>query len=193
MKSILKKAWRNILVTGVLSIVFGILTYVWPGATVTTLAWLFAFSVIAQGISLASAGWQGRKDEKNWWIFLLLGVVNIIAGLVCFLNPGLTAVFLVTIMGFSWLFSGALEIYAAIRLRKEIENEGWLILGGVLSVIAGIFVIANPGGGALAMVWLIAAFAIVFGIFMILLALKAKNWVVNTKDKVQEKVQSFRQ
>jgi uncharacterized membrane protein HdeD (DUF308 family) len=112
--------------------------------------------------------------------------------LACFFNPGLTAVFLVTIMGFSWLFSGALEIYAAIRLRKEIDNEGWLILSGVLSMLAGIFVIANPGGGALAMVWLIAAFAIVFGIFMILLALKAKNWVVNAQEKVQQKVQSLR-
>jgi uncharacterized membrane protein HdeD (DUF308 family) len=70
MKLILKKAWRNILITGILSIVFGILTYVWPGVTVTTLAWLFAFSVIAQGIALASAGWQGRKDEKNWSISL---------------------------------------------------------------------------------------------------------------------------
>jgi len=189
MKQVLKKAWKNILITGILSILFGVLTYGWPGVTVTTLAWIFAFSVIAQGVSLASAGWQSRSEEKNWWVFLLIGIVNIIAGLVCFFNPGLTAVFLVTVMGFSWLFSGLLEIYAAIRLRKEIDNEGWLILGGLLSVAAGLSVIIHPGAGALAMAWLIAAFSILFGIALILLALKAKNWVIDARQKVE----AFRQ
>jgi len=186
MKGILKKAWKNILFTGIFSIIFGVLTYAWPGVTVVTLAWLFAFSVIAQGISLAHAGWQGRNDEKNWWLILLLGIINIIAGVVCFTKPGMTAIFLVTLMGISWLFTGILEIYAAIRLRKEIDNEGWLILGGILSVISGLFVIARPGAGALAMTWLIATFAVVFGIFMILLALRAKKWSGKVGDRIEE-------
>lgn len=185
MKKVLHKAWRNILITGILSIVFGVLTFAWPGVTVTTLAWIFAFSVIAQGLSLASAGWQSRADEKNWWILLLIGIINIVAGLVCFFNPGLTAVFLVTLMGLSWLFSGVLEVYAAIKLRKEIDNEGWLILGGLLSVAAGLVVIVRPGAGALAMAWLIATYAIVFGILLILLAYKAKGWVSDVREKVQ--------
>lgn len=184
MKKVLHKAWRNVLVAGILSILFGVLTYAWPGATVTTLAWIFAFSVIAQGISLASAGWQSRSEEKNWWIFLLIGIINIVAGLACFFNPGLTAVFLVTLMGLSWLFSGVLEIYAAIKLRKEIDNEGWLILGGLLSVVSGLVVIVHPGAGALAMAWLIATYAVVFGILLILLAVKAKNWVADAREKV---------
>jgi uncharacterized membrane protein HdeD (DUF308 family) len=189
MRKVLKRAWRNILLVGVLSILFGVLTYVWPGVTVTTLAWIFAFSVIAQGISLASAGWQSRQDEPNWWIFLLIGIVNIIAGLVCFFNPGLTAIFLVTLMGVSWLVSGVLEIYAAIRLRKEIDNEGWLILGGLLSVIAGAIVIIHPGAGALAMTTLIAIYAILFGVALIALAFKAKGWV----EEKREQIQSLRQ
>ena len=186
MKEILKKAWRNVLITGILSILFGVFTLLWPGVTLTSLVWIFAFSVIAQGISVIHGSWITRNVNKNWWIFLLLGIVYIVAGIVCFANPGLTAVYLVILMGISWLVTGLLEIYAAISLRKEIENEGWLILGGLLSVIAGIYVVLRPGAGALALLWLIGGFSIAFGIMLIMLALRAKNWAVNVKEKLAE-------
>jgi uncharacterized membrane protein HdeD (DUF308 family) len=80
-------------------------------------------------------------------------------------------------MGVSWLITGLMEIYAGISLRKEITNEGWLILAGVLSVLAGLFLMFRTAEGALALIWLIAGFAIVFGIILVLLAIKAKGWV----------------
>src|SRR4249920_2668203 len=111
MKEILKKAWRNVLLAGIFSILFGLLTLFWPGVTLTTLVWIFAFAVIAQGISVIHGSWVARGLDPNWWVFLLLGIVYVIAGIICFANPGLTAVYLVILMGVSWLITGVLEIY----------------------------------------------------------------------------------
>ena len=184
MKEILKRAWRNLLFTGILSILFGIMTLIWPGVTLTTLTWIFAIAVIGQGISVIHAGWTAKNVNSNWWIFLLLGIVYVVAGIICFANPGLTAIFLVTLMGLSWLITGLLEIYAAITLRKEIQNEGWLALSGALSTLTGLYVVLRPGAGALALLWLIGGFSIAFGIVLIMLAMKAKNWASEVKTKI---------
>src|SRR6476646_10391792 len=126
MKAILKKTWRNILVWGVLSI-------------------LFAISVIAGGIAILAGAWQTKDEDKNWWVMLLTGIINIVAGIICIANPGITALFFVVLLGVSWLITGLMEIYAAISLRKEITNEGWLALAGILSVLSGLFLIFRTG------------------------------------------------
>ena len=177
MKAILKKTWRHILIWGVLSILFGIISFAWPGLTLRTLVYLFAIAVIAEGLAVLAGAWQTKDENKNWWVMLLTGIINIVAGIICIANPGITALFFVVLIGVSWLITGLMEIYAAISLRKEITNEGWLALAGVLSVLAGLFLIFRTGEGALALIWLIAGFAIVFGIVLVLLALKAKSWV----------------
>jgi uncharacterized membrane protein HdeD (DUF308 family) len=141
MKAVLKKIWKHILVWGIVSILFGILSFVWPGLTLSSLVYLFAFSVIGQGIAVISGAWQAKGEDKNWWVVLLLGIVNVIAGVLCLTNPGITAIFFVTLIGVSWLITGMMEIYAAISLRKEITNEGWLALAGLLSVVAGLSLI----------------------------------------------------
>ena len=177
MKAILKKIWMHILIWGVLSILFGIVSFAWPGLTLRILVYLFAISVIVEGVAIL-AGLLGAKGKsQNWWIMLLTGIVNIVAGIICLANPGITALFFVTLIGVSWLITGFMEIFAAISLRKEITNEGWLALAGLLSILSGLFLIFRTGEGALAMIWLIAGYAIIFGIVLILLALKAKNWV----------------
>ena len=81
---------------------------------------------------------------------------------------------LLAIIAFAAIVRGVFEIAAGIRLRKEIEGEFWLILGGVLSMVFGIFLLLRPGVGALAVVWLIGGYAIVFGIVAILLAFRLR-------------------
>jgi len=177
MKAILKKIWGHILVWGVLSILFGIISFAWPGLTLTTLVYLFAIAVIAEGIAILAGAWQAKDEDRNWWVMLLTGIINSVAGIICIANPGITALFFVILMGVSWLITGLMEIYAGISLRREITNEGWLILAGILSALSGLFLIFRTEEGALALIWLIAGFAIVFGIILVLLALRAKSWV----------------
>ena len=182
MKQILHRAWRHLLVTGICSLLFGILALVWPAISLFTLIWMFAAFIIIQGIVIMVGALQSRKDEKNWWLLLLYGLLCVATGVVAGLYPGLTTIILGFIISVNFLLSGILQIVMAIQLRKEIKGEGWLIISGLLLAAAGIYLLLIPGGGALAMLWVIAVAAIAFGIFYIMLALKARSWVRDLRE-----------
>jgi uncharacterized membrane protein HdeD (DUF308 family) len=113
-----------------------------------------------------------RTEHDHRWGLLLEGVVGVGAGIVTFLWPDLTALVLLYIIAAWALLTGVLELVAAVRLRKVIQNEWWLVLSGIVSVLFGLVLIAAPGAGALAVVWLIGAYAIVFGILLVGLAMR---------------------
>jgi uncharacterized membrane protein HdeD (DUF308 family) len=117
---------------------------------------------------------EGGEMTPRWWL-AIVGIAGIAAGLVTFYWPGITALVLITLIGAWILAHGVMEIIGAIKLRNEIDNEWLLILSGLLSVVVGIVVLAQPGAGALALVWLIAGYAVAFGILMIALSLRLKS------------------
>jgi uncharacterized membrane protein HdeD (DUF308 family) len=90
--------------------------------------------------------------------------------------PNLTAVVLVLIIGATALGSGIVDIVIAIRLRKTIPGEEFLILNGIISIAFGVFVFFFPGAGDLALVWLISMYAIVSGFLLLSLAWRARSW-----------------
>src|SRR6185295_15623318 len=98
-----------------------------------------------------------------------------IVGLLTFLMPGVTALVLLVFIATWAIVLGIFQIIGAIRLRKEIDNEWTLGLSGALSVLFGIVILIAPGAGALGLVWAIAAYAIVFGVLLIMAALKLKQ------------------
>jgi uncharacterized membrane protein HdeD (DUF308 family) len=118
----------------------------------------------------------GRKEHENWWVLLLAGLAGAVLGILTFFNPGLTALALLFYIAIWAIATGLLEIVAAIRLRKEIEGEFWMALGGLASVAFGMLLVARPGAGALAVLWLIAAYAVVYGATLIMLAFKARGF-----------------
>jgi uncharacterized membrane protein HdeD (DUF308 family) len=159
--------WWVLLLRGIAAVLFGFLAFVWPGLTLVALVFLFGAYALVDGITALFVGGRARA----WWM-VFAGVLGIIAGVLTFIFPGITAVWLLILIA-SWaIVRGLFEIVAAIKLRKELMNEWMLILGGVSSIIFGVLLILNPVAGALAMVWLIGAYALVFGIMMIVLAVR---------------------
>lgn len=129
------------------------------------------------GILPASSTLLYSTEKKHSWIFFLLAFINLGAGIAALLYPHVTVPFLIILIGLTWLATGMLQIVAAFRLRKEIHNEGWLVIIGVVSILSGAFVLLRPGDGVLALLWLIAAYAIVFVIGLLILGFKAKKWI----------------
>jgi uncharacterized membrane protein HdeD (DUF308 family) len=161
---------------GVLALLFGILALILPGAALIAFVALFAAWALIGGGSAVLASIRSRHTDRGWWMWLLFGIVSFIAGIVAILNPGITLLVLVLIMGVNALINGVLEIVMAIRLRKTIEREWLLALAGAVSVIFGVLVLAFPLGGALAMVWLVSFYAIAHGVLLLTLAFRARKW-----------------
>ena len=171
----LAKCWWLLLLRGIFAILFGVLAFIWPGLTLVTLVLLYgAFALVDGVISLIAAFTGSAKPVPTWWL-VVVGILGIAAGIITFMWPGITAILLIMFIG-AWAFvHGIFEIIGAIQLRKEIDNEWWLILSGVLSVLFGLIVLFAPGTGALALIWVIAAYSIVFGVTFIALALKLRK------------------
>jgi uncharacterized membrane protein HdeD (DUF308 family) len=172
----LAKNWWLILLRGVCGIIFGVLTFLWPAISLVTLVLLYGAFAFADGLfALAAAliGSKGLAPGSRWWL-ALVGLLGIAAGLVTLFWPGVTAfVLLLFIAGWA-IATGVLQIVGAVQLRKEIDNEWWLIASGALSVLFGLVLAFQPGVGALSLILVIGAFAIVYGAMLVMLALRLR-------------------
>ena len=161
----LARHWWVIGLRGLAAILFGILAFAWPGITLTVLVFLFGAYALVDGVLGIVAAFRG--DEHHRVVLALEGIVGVVAGIVAFAWPLITALVLLYIIAFWAIITGVLEIIAAVRLRRTITNEFGLIIGGILSVVFGVILIVAPGAGALAVVFLIGAYAIIFGITLL--------------------------
>lgn len=160
------RSWWMFILRGVLAILFGLVCLVFPPLAILALATLFGFWLLLDGVSELVVAWQMRS-KGGWWLPLLEGIAGVVAGFLALIWPGITAVVLVLFVGIWAIMTGLFEVWAAVRLREQIKGEFWLGLAGVISVLFGIYVIIFPGAGILSVLWLIAIFAIAFGISLI--------------------------
>ena len=173
-KSALHRSWWLLLLRGIAAVAFGVLTFVWPQISLLTLILIYGIYAVADGILALIAAIRGGGIAPRWWL-ALGGVVSILAAVVAFAWPGLTALVLVYLIGFWSIMRGVLEIVGAIRLRKEIPNEWSLGLAGAPSVIFGLILVFAPGAGVMGLLWLIAAWAVLFGLLLIWVAFKVRK------------------
>ncbi len=170
----LAKNWWMILLRGVCAIIFGVLTFAWPGVTLVTLVLLYGLFALSDGILAIGAAFFGSSPEPRWWLGFV-GILGVAAGLVALLWPGMTAIILLIFIAAWAISTGVMQIAGAVALRKEIDDE-WLLIGsGVLSVLFGLLLLAKPGAGALSMIFVIGAFAILYGALEILFALRLRR------------------
>src|SRR5216117_28220 len=171
----LKRHWWVPVIRGIAAIVFGVIAFVYPGLTVAVLVLLFGAWVLVDGIFRVIGAISHRASDPDWGFHLIIGILGIIIGFLRFHAPGITALALVIYIAAWALMIGATEIGVAIKLRREIKGEWLLILMGLASIIFAILLLWNPIPGALALVWLIASYAIVFGFLGIIFGFRLRS------------------
>lgn len=175
MSETMSRYWWIVLIRGILAILFGLLAWFMPGLTLALLITIFGVYAIVDGVTTIFASFTNRETDKRWWIQLLEGSVDVIAGLVALFWPEIAAVTLLTVIAVWAVLTGVMQIIEAWRLRKEIDNEIWLGLGGIASIIFGVYALLFPGAGALALAWLIGFYSVLFGVFFVGLALRLRG------------------
>ena len=171
----LKRHWWVPVLRGVAAIVFGVIAFVYPGLTVAVLVLLFGAWVLVDGVFRIVGAIGHRASDLDWGWQLVIGILGIIIGFLTFHAPAITALALVIYIAAWALMIGATEIAVAFKLRREIKGEWFLILMGLLSIVFAIMLLWNPLPGALALVWLIASYAIVFGILGVILGFRLRT------------------
>jgi uncharacterized membrane protein HdeD (DUF308 family) len=163
----LAKYWWMVVLRGVLAVLFALTAFIWPTITLAILVIFLGAYLLIDGIFALLHGFRIMKTDRSWWGFVLLGLAGIAAGLVALFMPGITTLFLVTLVALWSIATGILEIIIAIRLRKEITGEWMLILAGVFSLIFGILLLMQPVAGVVVIAWWLGAYALFLGIFLL--------------------------
>jgi uncharacterized membrane protein HdeD (DUF308 family) len=171
----LARNWWAVALRGLFAILFGLVAWIWPGATVLVLIILFGAYALVDGILEIWAAIRAETGATNRWAVLFEGIVSVIAGIIALVWPGLSALAILYIIAAWAIITGIFEIVAAIQLRQAISNEWLLGLSGVASLIFGIVIAIFPGSGVLAITWLIGVYAIIFGIILIGLAFRLRS------------------
>ena len=193
MRIILAKNWWSLLLRGIAAIVFAVITVAAPGITVRAIVLLFGAYALVDGILSIVGAIRAARSHERWGVLVLEGVAGIVAAAVTVVWPIVTTLALVAVVAAWALITGALEIVAAIKLRRLIANEWLLALSGVLSLILGILLIAMPFAGALALALWIGAYAFVFGCLLIALAFRLRKWMRNSMPDSDVRVADWQQ
>lgn len=171
----LARNWWTWLIRGIAAIVFGILAFLSPVGTILAIGILFGAYALVDGIFAIVAAVRAAETHQRWWPFLIEGIIGVVIAAITFYDIRITLLALYFTIA-AWAFlTGIVEIAAGVQLRKHLANEFWLILSGIISILFGVLMLWRPVAAAFAIVWLIAAYAIVFGILMIGLALRLRG------------------
>lgn len=176
MGTLLARNWWAVALRGVIALLFGLVVLVWPGITLAVLVTFFGAFALISGIFALIAAFRSRRRDEPWWVLLLQGLVSVVAGVIALIWPGIAALILLYYIAAWAIVVGIIEIIAAIQLRKAIQNEWLLVVAGIASLLFGILLVIRPGVGVLAVLWLIAAYAIIFGVLLLVLGFRLRNW-----------------
>lgn len=170
----LARNWWLIVLRGLLGIGFGLIALFVPAAALLSLALVFAIYLIVDGVLGIAAAARAARREERWGLLLGEGVLNIVVGVLVLLFP-VGAVLAFVLMTAVWaLLSGGLMIAAAFKLGPN-HGRWWLGLGGLASVIFGVLLAIAPIVGAVVLTWWLGAYAIVFGVMLLVLGFRLRS------------------
>lgn len=171
----LASRWGWVVLRGVLAVLFGLIAFTRPGAMVFSMVLVFGVYAFIAGIATVIAAARSGRAGDSWGALLLDGLLGIAVGVVAVVWPASTALAFVWMIGAWAILTGILEIASAVRLRKLIQHEWLLGIAGALSVAFGLLMFYRPVAGGLAVVWWLGAYALLFGVMMIVLGFRLRS------------------
>lgn len=170
----LARGWWLVVTYGVIAILFGLYSLVWPEASIVALAWTFGVMALAEGVISLFAMFDGNAHVSRAWL-MLYTVASIAFGLLAIAQPLTVAGVLILLLAAWLIVAGIYRIVFAIRVRKLIPNEWLLILSGVLSVLLGVLFAVYPVVGLIAVALWIGAGALIYGVLQVLVGLRLRK------------------
>ncbi len=173
MIAMLARNWWAIAIRGIVGILFGLVALFLPGATMLSLVLIFAAYIFVDGVFGIISAVRAAGQGERWGLLLLEGIVDIAVAAIAVLWPGITVVAFVWLVAIWAILTGALMLWAAFRLDTD-GGRWWLVFGGVVSLAYGVLLIVAPMIGALVLTWWLGAYALIFGVALLVLAFKLK-------------------
>lgn len=175
MRSVLTKNWWVFAIRGALGILFGAVAFTLPGAAMLSLVIVFSAYAIADGVLAIIAAMRAARRHGRWFLFILEGAAGITAGVLAFVWPAITLLVFVVLLAIWALVSGGLMLMAAFHL-EDTHGRWWFALGGAASLVYGVLLVFSPWSGALVLTWWIGAYALIFGVSMLIAAFRLRAY-----------------
>lgn len=156
---------------GIVAVIVGIAALAWPGVTILALILLFAIYAFARSFTQAGIAFHSRKAGSVLG-HLILALVDLAAGLFAVAWPAPTALVLVLLVGIWAVMGGFWEFFAAFRTGEMAGTRALFIIGGLVSVVFGVAVLARPSIGAITVALLFGYFALIYGVWQIVLGIE---------------------
>jgi uncharacterized membrane protein HdeD (DUF308 family) len=172
--AVLADNWWAVALRGLFAILFGIVSFAMPGAAMLALVLIFGAYSIADGIFNIVLAVRGAREHERWGLLLVNGLLGILIGIIAAIWPGITVLAFVFMVGAWALLSGGLMFGAALGMKIS-HGRWWLVFGAIISMIYGLLLFASPLIGALVFTWWVGAYALVFGVTLIVLASRLRR------------------
>jgi uncharacterized membrane protein HdeD (DUF308 family) len=166
--------WWALALRGLLGVALGVLTLTMPAATFRALLLVFGGYALVDGVLGVITAVRGARGDRSWWALLVSGLAGVVIGLGTVGLPARAALVLLYVIAVWAVLTGGLEIAAAVRLREQIRDEWLLALSGGLTIAFGVLVMIAPAAGALAVILLIGAYALLSGLARLALSLRLR-------------------
>ncbi|MFJ9345036.1 HdeD family acid-resistance protein [Streptomyces sp. NPDC101237] len=138
-----KAAWQTVLLTGIASLILGVLVLVWPGASLLAAGVLFGVYLLISGVFQLASAFGTHKTTSLRVLAFISGALSILLGLFCFRGPLESILLLALWIGIGWLIRGITQTIAAVH-DSGMPARGWMAFLGVVTFIAGIVLIVSP-------------------------------------------------
>ncbi|WP_083238039.1 HdeD family acid-resistance protein [Methyloceanibacter marginalis] len=168
LSEVLADSWWAVGLRGLLGVAFGLICLLVPSAAILALILLFSAYMLVDGVLAIASGIKAARNGERWGLLILEGVVDLAAGVIAFVWPAITTVAFVILIAVWAVISGALMLTAALTLKID-HGRWWLALGGIARSSASVLLIA-PVVGAVVLTWWLGAYAILFGVMLLVLA-----------------------